>query len=80
MKLAAINKNLRAKLSPGIAHDLELQTYGRQLCWGGVAYFYCEFFRHLEWDPLDHLVLILRSLFLLNKNYTLCKYAERLHF
>ena len=44
LQLVAIDKNLRAKLLPVVAHDLELQADGLQLGRGGVAYFYCEFF------------------------------------
>jgi len=44
LQLLAIDPDPGAKLLPGIGHDLELQADGRQLRWGGVANFYCEFF------------------------------------
>jgi hypothetical protein len=44
LELLAIDPDPRAMLSPSIAHDLELQGYGRQLLRRRVAYFYCEFF------------------------------------
>jgi hypothetical protein len=44
LELLAIDPDPWAKLSPGIAHDLELQANGLKLLRRRVTYFYCEFF------------------------------------
>ena len=44
LKLLTIDLDPGAKLGPGVAHDFELQGYGRQLRRRRVTNFYCEFF------------------------------------
>ena len=43
-QLGAIDQDPWPMSSPAIAHDLELQGYGRQLLRRRVTNFYCEFF------------------------------------
>ena len=44
LKLGAIDHDPGTKLSPSIAHDLELSCDGRKLARGCVTNFYCKFF------------------------------------
>ena len=44
LQLLAIDLNPGTVSGPAVAHDLELQGYGRQLLRRRVTYFYCEFF------------------------------------
>jgi hypothetical protein len=44
LKLLTIDHDPGTKLSPSIAHDLELSCDGRKLARGCVTNFYCKFF------------------------------------